>query len=258
MFTLSEKHLSKLCEQNSFEIGSSEIIFFGLRGCLPADDIDHIFRKEQQLIRASINHTNPRCTLIQWKPDKGEFAVFPGSTVPNRKYVGKSLDKGGAGANQMMTGYYRDFRKGKHKPGGDTAHDAFRETSARPIRRTADDYDYDNDDRVEFVNPNDNMHAAWCQSVESATFASAGCQVIVGYPECKKRGDLPSLGPWKEFKENAYSIDQNSFPYVLLNGRDAFRIASAGSGKISARLRFGSSGKTVEELQKLLKNQNFY
>ena len=258
MFTLAEKHLSKLCEQNFFEIDSSVMIFFGLRGCLPADDLDHTFRTEHQLISASINHTNPRCTLIQWRPANGEFAVFPASTVPSRKYIGKSLEKGGVGANQMMTGYYKDFRKGKHKPGGPTAHDAFRETSARPIRRTADDYDFDNDDRVEFANPNDNMHAAWCQSVESTNFASAGCQVIVGYPECEKRGSQPALGPWKEFKENAYAINQTSFPYVLLNGRDAFRIAAAGSGKISGRLRFGSSGKQVEKLQELLKNQNFY
>jgi len=258
MFTLTEKHLSKLCEQNSFEIDRSVMVFFGLRGCLPVDDTNHTFRTEHQLQSVNINHVNPRCTLIQWKPDKGEFAVFPGSTVPNRKYVGTALNSGGAGANQMLTGYYKDFRKGKHKPGGPTSHDAFRETSGRPIRRTADDYDYDNDDRVEFANPNDNMHAAWCQSVDSESFASAGCQVIVGYPKCEKRGANPAIGPWKDFKENAYSIDQNSFPYVLLNGRDAFKMAAMGSGKITARLRFGSSGKLVEELQKLLGDNNFY
>lgn len=258
MFTLTEKHLSKLLDQNSFEIDTSLMVFFGLRGCLPIDDTDHTFRSEQQLERTNINHVNPRCTFIQWKPKKGEFAVFPGSTVPSRKYVGKSLEKGGVGANQMMTGYYKDYRKGKHKPGGPTSHDAFRETSGRPIRRTADDYDYDNDDRVEFANPNDNMHAAWCQSVNSNSFASAGCQVIVGYPKCTKRGDQPALGPWKDYQENAYNIDQKSFPYILLNGRDAFRIAVLSSGRISGRLRFGSSGKPVEELQKLLGEKNFY
>ena len=137
MFTLTEKHLSKLCEQNSFKIDSNVMVFFGLRGCLPVDDADHSFRSEHKLEQAEINHINPRCTLIQWRPDKGEFAVFPGSTVPSRKYIGPSLDKGGAGANQMMTGYYKDYRKGKHKPGKPTSHDAFRETSARPIRRSA-------------------------------------------------------------------------------------------------------------------------
>ena len=105
MFTLAEKHLSKLCEQNSFEIGSGEMVFFGLRGCLPVDDNDHTFRKEQQLKTESINYINPRCTFIQWRPAKNDFAVFPGSTVPNVKHVRSSVEKGGAGANQMMTGF---------------------------------------------------------------------------------------------------------------------------------------------------------
>ena len=80
MFTLSEKHLSNLCDQNSFKIDNSEMVFLGLRGCLPADDTDHTFRSEQQLKDADVNHKNPRCTLIQWRPAKGEFAVFPGFT----------------------------------------------------------------------------------------------------------------------------------------------------------------------------------
>ena len=258
MFTLTEKHLSKLIEWNSFNVDTGIMVFFGLRGCLPVDDINHTFRSEQQLQSVNINHVNPRCTFIQLKPGEGEFAVFPGSTVPNRKYIAKSLDRAGAGANQMMTGFYKDYRKGKHKPGGPTSHDAFRETAGRPVRRTAEDYDYDNDDRVEFSNPNDNMHAGWCQSVDSASFASAGCQVIVGYPHYPRYVDRPDVGPWKDFQENAYSIDQDSFPYVLLNGRDAFKIAVSGSGKITSRLRFGSSGKLVEDLQTLLGKNNFY
>jgi hypothetical protein len=60
-----------------------------------------------------------------------------------------------------MTGYYSDYRRGKHKAGSETGHDAFRQVEGRPIRRTADDFDYDNDDRVEFSNPFDNLHAAW-------------------------------------------------------------------------------------------------
>lgn len=45
--------------------------------------------------------------------------------------------------------------------------------------------------------PFDNLHAGWCMGVESESFASAGCQVLVGFPKCSKRGTKPETGPWK-------------------------------------------------------------
>jgi hypothetical protein len=60
-------------------------------------------------------------------------------------------------------------------------------------------------------------------------YASAACQVIVGYPKCARREDKPDVGPWKIFKENAYGLSQESFPYVLLDGLDAQAVAQNGS-----------------------------
>jgi len=257
-FTINDDIIRRLCQINSFPIPTDGMVFFGFRGCLPVDDNNHQFQNEHDVNLTEINYLSPRCTLVQWVPKDGKTALFPGSTVPNIKYVKLSKENNGRGANQLMTGCYKDYRKGVHKKGKPTAHDAFRQTQGHPIRRTADDFDFDNDDRVEFVNPYDNIHAAWCMGVDHDSYASAGCQVIVGYPHCLKRENKPDVGPWKEFKENAYNLQQNRFAYILLNGRDAQRAVLNSSEKMSARLRFGSKGDLVKEVQKKLKDTDFY
>ena len=257
-FTLTDKSLRRLCDVNNFVVSANAMTFFGLRGILPVYTEDHTLKGEQNVELADVNYINPRCTLGQWFPKDKQFAIFPGSTVPHKNYVSKSVLKNGQGANQLMTGYYSDYRKGVHKAGSSTGHDAFRQVSSHPIRRTSDDVDFDNDDRVEYVNPNDNIHAGWCMGVSSNNYASAGCQVLVGYPQCKRRGQQPATGPWKIFKKNAYDLPQTSFEYILLDGREAFRVVAAGMSKVSARLRFGSQGDLVSKLQKALKNKGYY
>ncbi len=257
-FILREDNLKRLCEINSFQVPTDEMIFFGFRGCLPLDDENHEFQKEHRVVLVQINHINPHCTLGQWLPKEGKIALFPGSTVPHMRHVKVSQTNQGVGTNQLMTGHFRDYKKGRHKGNKPTSHEAFRQTGGRPIRRTADDFDYDNDDRVEFVNPHDNLHAAWCPSIDHERFASAGCQVVVGYPKCKQRGNVPDAGPWKVFKENAYQLAQNRFSYILIKGRDAQRVAFNGTHKTSARLRFGSQGSLVTDLQNALKKANYY
>lgn len=258
MFSFKESHLKKLCAINSFEVPKDELLFFGLRGALPVNDNMFDFKKEHRLFLTELNYLSPRCTLGQWNPSAGTFAVFPGSTVPHLNYVKLSQAKGGSGANQLMTGYYSDYRKGQHKPGSSTGHNAFRQTAGRPIRRTADDFDYDSDDRVEFMNPCDNLHSAWCMGINHNYFASAGCQVIVGYPECSKRGKNPDSGPWKIFKDNAYKISQKSFPYILLEAKDIYKAVALEKQKHSARLRYGSQGDLVKIVQKGLKDKGYY
>lgn len=185
-FVFKEEHLKRLCELNFFPAPKTGMLFFGLRGCLPTDVDNCKFDNRHNLVVQNLNYINPRCTLGQWLPEKGTIALFPGSTVPNRTYISTALKNKGVGANQLATGYYFDYRKGVHKAGTATAHEAFRQTEGRPIWRTSDDYDYQNDDKVEFANPFDNLHAAWCQSINAINYASAGCQVVVGYPKCAK------------------------------------------------------------------------
>ena len=94
--------------------------------------------------------------------------------------------------------------------------------------------------------------------VNQNDFASAGCQVVVGFPCCAYLNNAPDIGAWKIFKQNAYAIPQQSFPYILLNGVDVQKIATAGTQKMSARLRFGSEGEIVSEVQTILQEQGFY
>src|SRR5690606_20071650 len=141
--------------------------------------------------------------------------------------------------------------------GSATGHPAFRQTQGRPVRRTADDLDFQTDDRVEFTNPHDNLHAAWCMGVNDAGgYASAGCQVVVGFPRCGRRGELDDAGPWRTFRRNAYDLAQDSFPYVLLDGRNAQSVAAGGA--TTARLRFGSRGDLVTRVQDVLAGRGFY
>lgn len=254
---LNEKDLRRLCEINSFPIPLDRMIFFGLRGCLPEDDEDHEFKTEHGISIETVNYMNPRCTLGQWLPQEGKIALFPGSTVPHKKHIRTSLTKSGRGCNALMTGYYADYKKGPHPISNrNTRHDAFRQQEGRPIRRTADDFDYDNDDRVEFANPYDNLHAAWCHGINHDSYSSAGCQVVVGFPKCIQNST--ETGPWKVFRINAYNLSQNVFPYILLNGRDAKKVITLGDKKTKARLRYGSKGELVTKVQEALKRDGFY
>jgi len=259
-YTLTEQHLRRLCKINNFDVPTDRMLFFGVRGCLPVDTLDNDFAARHDVTFTDLNYVNPRCTIIQWRPGGEDFAPFAGSTVPSLRLVRGGTMNNGSGVNQLVTGYYDDYRKGHHKPGTQTGHEAFRQNEAHPIRRSADDYDYDNDDRVEFTNPYDNIHAAWCQGVnEPSVYTSAGCQVIVGFPKCPRRAPNPNIGPWKSFHDNAYDLAQTKFSYVLLNGRDALQaIASAAAGTVDARVRFGSTGALVGRVQTALKERDFY
>jgi len=259
MYTITHGGLQKLLDVNHFPVSPTDpMLFFGIRGCLPLDPEDSRFGTAVRLRTVDVNYANPRCTLIQWKPAGGTAAAYPGSTVPNVKFVRSALKRDGAGANQLFTGYYPDYRKGKHNPGTPYEHDAFRETASRPILRTADDLKYELDDRVELDNPSDNLHAAWSQGLADG-YSSAGCQVVVGFPRCAARGAQPDTGPWKAFREAAYAAEgQTAFGYVLLDGAFVERVAADPSSHVTARLRFGSRGDLVSTLQEVLSRKQFY
>lgn len=204
-----------------------------------------------------VNYVNPRCTILQWRFADNRLAAFPASTVPHISLIKSAKAKNGMGTNCLITGYYEDYRKGFHKNGSPSGHEAFRQNAVQAIRRTADDLDYDADDRVEYDNPQDNIHCGWFDGLASDSFSSAGCQVVMGFPKCSKPGREKNIGPWRIFHDNAYSITQSSFPYLLFNGIELFNI-STGTFATKAKLRFGSSGNLVKQLQSLLKDKLFY
>lgn len=199
MFTLTEHVLIRAWKKCQFPIpNDDEMIFFGLRGCLPLDLEGTGFASEHRLVTHSYNHKNMRCTLGQWKPGSG-IALFPGSTVPSVYNVGRARERGGRGTNMLMRGLYR-YEKGMHKSGKPTGHQAFRQATWFPVRRTRDDLDYDCDDSVDFSYSYvwDNLHCGWKLDPSDEGFASAGCQVVAGYPQEQKigpRADDGIVGP---------------------------------------------------------------
>lgn len=256
-YILTTKHLRRLCEINAFTPPDDAMIFFGLRGCLPSDPMDHTFRDQQTMSDfAAPNYTNPRCTLGQWLPADDTFAVYPASTVPTRKHVAGARARGGVGTNEMMTGCYKDYRKGPHKAGSGSGHDAFRQNADRPHRRTKDDLDFDPEDRVEIGNPSDNLHAAFCGTI-SGEYSSAGCQVVVGQPN-RNDGACKESGPWKAFRQAAYKLNQSAYWYFLLEGWEAQRLSGLNGAKNPALLRFGSNSALVTKVQKALQAKKMY
>lgn len=257
MFELKADHLLALCSANEFPIDPNALCFVGLRGCLPLSPFDHAFRDTQRLNASRVDYQHPRCTLLQWWPSRGVFATFPGSTVPHTKYIELARKRGGVGCNQLMSGYWDDYRRGRHRGFSATGHEAWQQTASRPLRRTSDDLDYDPLDRVELSNPSDNLHAAWCAGLDS-DYSSAGCQVVVGFPACKGRGDQPSTGPWKAFHESAWPLAQTRYGYVLLSGSEVERVALVGLEPSSERVRFGSAGPRTQRVQEALKTRGYY
>lgn len=258
MFQIDSAVLHKLCSYNSFQINNKELIFFGLRGLLPVDDNNFDFQESHFVKLSDLDYRHPKCSIIQWFPSENKLAIFPASTVPHIRYIKQSLGKNGEGTNRLMTGFYKNYKKGYHRAGSKAGHSAFRQINALPIRRTGDDLDYDEQDKVEFTRPYDNIHAAWCSGIDSDRFASAGCQVVVGYPKCKQRKGFENSGAWKIFHKNAYAIPQEVFSYILLNGRDALKVSIHHSSTKGLRLRFGSEGELVGKIQKELKQKYFY
>ena len=70
-FTLSVKHLARLCQINNFAVPDSGMIFFGLHGCLPADAANHDFAQEHQLSMKGLNYVNPAAPSVSGEPRKG-------------------------------------------------------------------------------------------------------------------------------------------------------------------------------------------
>jgi hypothetical protein len=173
--------------------------------------------------------------------------------VPYIEHVKFSRGKGGKGTNQMMMGYYNDFKKGKHSPRPTTEHEAFRQTAIRPVRRTINDNKYDENDFVTFEIQSDNLHAGYRVGLDDLIFGTNGCQIVLGRPDTQT---MSAQGPWKIFKERGYAANQTYFPYFLLNFRDYMRLNYEPKVKYSRRLTYGSHSNLVVQIQEVLIPKN--
>jgi hypothetical protein len=262
-FTLTGNDLTLLAKLNDFDVAAAgdAPVLFGLRGAGIVKD--HTSQQGIVLIDQRPDHVLPRCVIGVWDRNAGKVSVFPGSTVPNQAAVAmfKNTQKAG---NILPTGLY-SYRCGPHTTRNQSTPGAFLlrnpDMSHRTVvvRRSRDDLIYQRSDMVHRCEPGDNIHPTFF--IQPTAFSSLGCQTVVG---TFKNG--AHSGFWASFRtaagfSAANGVPGKAFNYMLLTGAEA-RIASAlrtgrmASDKIALRalrrLRFGSSGVSVEALQQQL------
>jgi len=267
-YQLKSEQIEAMFRLASFEIPDDDIVFVGLRGASPVNVSGSDFEVSHKLNDKGADYLHMRCTLIQWRPKEGLFAVFPGSTVPHRRWVrwARPRGLGGEGANSLVTCFLRKnnntdrrYFEGDHGLSSKLGpHRAFRNESKLPVLRTGDDLDYEGNDLLEYAAVFDNLHCARQENVHADRFSSAGCQVVAGLPgDRTSTGRARERGPWRIFIKNAYDSPQERYAYALFEEGEAERTAELGKSNRSATVRFGSTGPLVEHLQNGLMDAGF-
>ncbi len=237
---INKKHIELLKQKLSISINSHIV---AIRGCSCKKYGE--WQKEIDIEQTPIDHESMNCLFIVFKDDL--LLPLKGSTSPHKKYIEKGLQCDGNGVNQLEIGFYRYYAKGLHYPSKQTAHSALRQTRNQPVRRSADNLDFNLKDRIVIGNVHDNIHASWSK-LNSKHHASGGCQVISGYPRCEKR-KKDNSGHWKLFHDHIYSIKQATFNYLLLPYRWFERIVN---NEMKPMYMFGSNSVMLKKIQKYL------
>jgi hypothetical protein len=254
LFTVTHDVLQRALNRCHFPLPTDGkgLVIVGIRAALPVIGSQSVKGKSVGLERASTDNIHPRCTILIWDRANQEITAFPSSTVPHLDYIKAAKAVGGVGANELALGLHRGYSKSLHPSrSGKFQHRALRIERKLPVLRTSDDYDYDGDDSVDFDVVYDNIHCAWASDTTATKFASAGCQVIVGFAN-------PPVGPWKEFDAQIYGTPQQEFDYVLFGGGEIARVSSSSPDTaLPLALRNGSEGDAVAALQQALVRQGF-
>jgi hypothetical protein len=289
-FSLSVAGLLWLAERNSFELlKDNPRIVFGLRGCtIASSEFDTMWGETIDLVTARPNHSEFRCVIGVADFDTGQLRAFSASTVPEAAYMYGQIEKN-RGCNLLPTGLYA-YRVGTHNAsatktpqiGALRLDGLLNPTSGASgtdivVLRTLDNLSYDLSDEHELwdrCRPFDNIHASiWSPSglwrdglvsPSSSVFSSAGCQVIRGAYTLNRSRKFTAepTDQWAEFRK-ALGLGTKSgkatkgdygalFQYMLLTGDEAY-LASATTIKARVgyrRLRFGSTGELVKEVQR--------
>lgn len=256
-FTLSHPLLQRACDRAGFFVPDEGLVFFGLRGAVPATGAPmRDFATTQDLRLSVIDHVTMACTIGQWDPAKQVLAVHLGSTVPNTGSLRAALAKGGPRANQLLPGRYL-FRKGMHRADKPTGHRAFLQASFQPVRRSRDNLSFDSRDMIDLGSGiaswvGDNIHCAHSDTPQK--FSSAGCQVICGWPKSAARGMAPETGPWAHFITTAHDAfpAQKDFVYVLFDAADFAEGSDLRQPDPVQIVRFGSVGAAAALVQEKL------
>jgi N-acetylmuramoyl-L-alanine amidase len=260
-FTFTGDVLARLCQLNRFDLegGQPDRILFGLRGCTLVEGTASGPVAAVQLSEDMPDHTNARCIIGVWNRTTGQVAVFLASTVPNWRLM-EGYRQGGDAANLLATGRYI-YRVGTHRPSKPTRiPGAFIQQGPVVVLRTLDDLIYTITDKWDSGHVGDNIHAARLDGSSGPQFSSAGCQTVPG----DYRSDQ-HVRAWGDFRAAAglsasspASENGRPFVYILLTGREARMVADQPNITGLARLRFGSSGSEVQQIQQALQSAGYH
>lgn len=256
--SVSASLLARAAKRNGYAFPAKGLVFFGIRGLSPDHPFENTFGQSQPAHFSAYDFRSMRCTLGQWKVETGEVALFPGSTVPSLPNITSAQAKGGIGTNLLMPGRF-EHERGTHKAGKSGAHRAFRQASFQPVWRTADNLNYDLQDRLDFGSSSgdfvwDNIHCAYYDNPELG-YSSAGCQVVCGLPQSPKRNMAPETGPWRAFIDSAYGTKQTRFVYLLFTAEELSSVDKVDDTALKQVVRFGSSGALAKKVQQALVKQ---
>jgi DNA/RNA endonuclease G (NUC1) len=268
-FTFTAEDLELLAALNSFPLDTAKPkpVLFGLRGCAIIKDHDAVGAGGHAVLRDQRpDHHTPRCVLGVWDRTSGSVAVFPGSTVPDRRAV-RSWKVNRKAGNLLATGFY-GYVVGPHatlrkngtlnsRPGCFLLRENASKKRVVVVRRSSDDLQYQTTDVVDRTAPGDNIHPTFFTT--PTDFSSLGCQVVVGSADSGGN----HKGPWACFRKAAGQTDDDGMPgqafqYMLLTGAEAAIASALRRAGLAAdptardrlrRLRFGSKGEAVGRLQ---------
>jgi Putative peptidoglycan binding domain len=251
-FNLNSEVVERLFAMCAFSVPDDPIVLFGLRGCLPIALSDYEESQSKALTEQRPDYVHPACTIGIWKPGSSVLSCFAGSTVPRRQYL---LDaQHGAGKANQVSFSLLQYEQGVHtSPPAGPAHRAFTQAGPFQVQRTHYDLEFSADDPFEVGQVHDNLHCARTQGVNQPyDFSSAGCQVVLGNTAFIGDAMSKDSGAWPAFRDRAYASGQDRYAYGLFDGREALMVATRPSGGVPMKLRFGSSGEVVRELQQRL------
>jgi len=204
--------MQKMLKLLNYNIGG-EFTLVGIRGGWIASGTSN---SKPTINTNVIDQVHPRCSvsIIPNESSEAIMRTFLAGTVPHIKYATESMENEGQGANRLEFGLHH-YEVGIHRAGTPTGHQALVMCQKSPIRRTKNDAKYDNMDPVSFENPKDNIHAGWNKDENHGFYASAGCQVVSGYPDCRKQ---KGSGQWMDFWRivSKVSDTQKNWKYILL------------------------------------------
>lgn len=270
-FDLTAADIENLIAFNDFAVKPG-LVIFALRGARIEGG-----NKRENVSSVTLSDIRPdhrayRCVIGVLNRETKRIWAFKASTVPNAKALLTCYNlhkaKRPLSGNILPTGCYT-YTVGTHRAGTSgeirgvlRLSNASTGASRVVVLRSVDDVIYDRYDLWDPTAPADNIHPGRM----STGFSSLGCLTLPG--DYSKASKLHS-GLWADLREAlgmkvkyAKSDDGRQFSCILLTGLDAalaVNLRESGGIKKPAeadpalrRLRFGSQGKRVAALQKML------